>query len=192
LKFTVNRGGKVGFDLNKLTKNRALLLNLILGIIVVLILRSFYFSYKDKMAQMKQETQICKQKVSLLNEIKPLAAEVDGYFEKFSGKEKDTLVSMVTNFAREAGVKINSFTPRESREEEFSVIYPLVLNMEGSYHNLGKFISLLESAPEVIRIEQITVKKILSVPEGSERADATIEASCDIIVSLVSLVRQGG
>lgn len=95
----------------------------------------------------------------LYDEVKTLKKKVTAYAERrfTPGKEEIELLNRVREIADETQVRVISMMPEQRREkkrgkkgyEKFS----LTLHLEGSYHQLGEFISKIENEAKFIKID---------------------------------------
>ena len=57
-------------------------------------------------------------------------------------------------------MKVVSVSPAQEQNSDFSSAALFELALKGSYHNLAKFISILESQKDILQIESLSLKSI--------------------------------
>ena len=82
-----------------------------------------------------------------------------------------SLLQVVFNKAWEAGVRIEKAEPQEQSQQKLHVAYPLLIEITGTYNSVGKFVSLVESSPQFLRIERLA---LTSKPGGVLQARALV------------------
>ncbi|MBU1154103.1 type 4a pilus biogenesis protein PilO [bacterium] len=82
------------------------------------------------------------------------------YIEERLPKEKEmaSLLKQVSEIGLMSGVEFTIFKPLEIKKEVYYEIMPIEVNMEGTYHNLGNFLSKIGNLPRIItpHIKEIT------------------------------------
>lgn len=91
-----------------------------------------------------------------------------------NGDQRLTVMSEVQLMATEAGVKVIGDPDLLSPRDVSSVVkeYPVRLRVSGGYHEVGRFVSLLERSPRFIQIEEIEI--ISEVASRSLNSEATV------------------
>jgi hypothetical protein len=101
----------------------------------------------------------------------------DGLME---GDQRLTVMSEFKLMAETAGVRIvgdpELLLPREV--SELVTEYPVRLRLKGTYHEIGKFLSLLEGSPRFVQIEEV---EILSEAGSRDR-----ESEASVLLALAS------
>lgn len=117
---------------------------------------------RAQLAELKQAVQEQEQRLAYLREVLP---------EK---KETAEIIRKVQELAVASHLKIKSFTPRATIRNAFYEEWPILLAMEGNYHNLGTFFEQVSSFTRIINIDNISLK---GIEEGATR-DRTLTATC--------------
>jgi Tfp pilus assembly protein PilO len=93
-----------------------------------------------------------------------LQAQQDSLIGKFSAlrqfeetKDLPGALRMIIEKANAADIQFVKMQPRSEGGAGKAGAYPVMLEMNASYHSLGRFISLMEAAPHMLRIERIAV-----------------------------------
>lgn len=119
-----------------------------------------YKNYQDRIVDIKAQIEEEKKKNDILGVIGLLDKKLQRYYERsFPATETTKLVDTVSALAAKVNLSIETFDPlpTEYREEHAEV--PLRLPLRCNYHQLGKFLSLIESNYELIRIRKMVMKK---------------------------------
>jgi Tfp pilus assembly protein PilO len=96
-----------------------------------------------------------------------VAAFRDGLMK---GDQRMTVIGSIEDLASEAGVKITE-EPKLLPECEISkrmVEYPLEFTLRGSYHEIGEFVSLVESSPRFLIIRRLSFEAPNDRHDGPE------------------------
>lgn len=99
-----------------------------------------------------------------------------GEYEKRLSREKEIplLLENLSNIARSSGVKIQSITPlsrsqayKNDNHDKGETVYqevPIAITAASGYHELGDFVSTLESDKRFMQVSDIKVKASRSMP----------------------------
>ncbi|MDR1990564.1 MAG: type 4a pilus biogenesis protein PilO [Acidobacteriaceae bacterium] len=89
-------------------------------------------------------------------------------------EEKDAadLLRQLQLLATQSNLAITSFTPAPAVIRELHAEWPMSLELQGSYHNLGLFLDRLSTLARIVNISELTLKG-----RGAVSPDATIDAS---------------
>ena len=112
-----------------------------------------------------------------LTQLEAAFGVVESYREVLSPEREGVwLIRTVGKLAQEAGVHLSAVNPRRPRHfGEFTQL-SVSLRLTASYHQLGHFISRIESAEHFLRVEQ------LDFTFASE-VDGAVGADVDLIIS---------
>ncbi|MBF0537833.1 MAG: type 4a pilus biogenesis protein PilO [Nitrospirae bacterium] len=174
-------------SINKLHPGVRALIALIPFFIIALV---FYVAfYNPKSTQIKKlKTEIKKldgdindaqEKVARLPMLREQLARAEKEYEQIKRQlpeesEISTLLKMVSDQGRYSGLKINLWEPKPKSNHPSNIVYtiPVNVSMNGSYHELGNFLSRLTALDRIVNISQIT----LSSPVfGTEDVSLTIQ-----------------
>ena len=116
--------------------------------------------YLNKIDALKMQIENEKKK----NDVLAIIAIVDKKLEKyqkrsFSSAEITQLLDTVSELAEQSNVEIETFNPLPTEYKEHHVELPLMLPIRCGYRQLGKFLSLIESNMEFIRVEELGMQK---------------------------------
>lgn len=90
-------------------------------------------------------------------------------------EEKDVgdLLRRIQTLATQSNLRIRGFRPQPITEREIHAEWPIGLELEGTYHNLGTFLDRVSRFPRIINVGSLV---ITSRPEAT--SNATINVSC--------------
>jgi type IV pilus assembly protein PilO len=105
-------------------------------------------------------------------------AKLQGDLERLRAvlpEEKDVadLLRRIQGMATQSNLTIRGFTPRPVATKQMHAEWPIGLQLEGSYHDLGGFLERVSKFPRIINVNGIKVKA-----REKQSADATISAEC--------------
>ena len=67
------------------------------------------------------------------------------------------LLEDITNAALESNLKIESVDLQEERPAEFYIELPIIIKVEGSYHDLGAFVSSVANLSRIVTLHDFTI-----------------------------------
>jgi type IV pilus assembly protein PilO len=113
-----------------------------------------------------------------LPEFRAKVSELEGQLERLRAvlpEEKDVadLLRRIQGMATQSNLTIKEFTPKPVATKEMHAEWPIGLELEGTYHNLGTFLERVSKFPRIINISAINVKSRLQ-----QTSAATVTASC--------------
>jgi type IV pilus assembly protein PilO len=90
-------------------------------------------------------------------------------------EEKDVadLLRRIQGMATQSNLTIRAFTPRPVATRQMHAEWPINLQLEGTYHNLGGFLERVSKFPRIINVNAIDIRARENQTEG-----ATVTAAC--------------
>lgn len=82
-------------------------------------------------------------------------------------KQLEVLLTDISNLGKTAGVEIRSFQRKEEVLHDFYAEVPIYIQLEGEYHDIGKFFELLSKLKRIVNMGS------LKISVGSESIEAT-------------------
>ncbi len=181
-----------GFDINDLDFNTAG--NWPIGVKVVTYLLVFalllglgiQFYVLDKKSQLdrsirtehelRTQYELKAQQVANLDALRRQMADVEERFAELlrqlpTQKEVPGLLDDITNIGRQSGLEINTIGLAEERKEAFYIELPINITVQGSYHQMGEFVSGVAAIPRIVTLHDYDIK-----PVGAERLIMNISA----------------
>ena len=147
-------------NLQTILKNKDKLIFLVILILALLAASRIYKIQKDKTAALKEEIAIQEQRIALALELAGLDKKISQDAGPYLKKEPAWNARSFHEFASKAEVKVVSVSPAQEQNSDFSSAALFELALKGSYHNLAKFISILESQKDILQIESLSLKSI--------------------------------
>jgi type IV pilus assembly protein PilO len=88
-------------------------------------------------------------------------------------KDVGELLRRIQTLASQSNLQIKGFTPKAIATRQLHAEWPIVLQLDGTYHNLGLFFDKISKFPRIINIGELSIK-------AKEKPDAisSITAEC--------------
>ncbi|UCB57504.1 MAG: type 4a pilus biogenesis protein PilO [Candidatus Omnitrophota bacterium] len=119
-----------------------------------------YKSNLKKIESVKSQIEEEKKKNEVLGIISLLERKIKAHQERsFSVAEGTQILDRISRMAERLGIKIEAFNPLSAEEKEYYVELPLKIPFSCDYHQLGEFLSLIESSKEFIRVKELRMRK---------------------------------
>ena len=104
--------------------------------------------------------------------------DLEGQLERLKAvlpEEKDVgdLLRRIQGMATQSNLTIRGFTPQSVATRQLHAEWPIGLELEGSYHNLGQFLERVSKFPRIINVGNISSRNYENGPPG-----VTITAQC--------------
>ena len=90
-------------------------------------------------------------------------------------EEKDAadLLRNVNTLAVQSNLTIRGFKPQPITTQQMHAEWPIALDLEGSYHNLGRFLDSVSKFPRIINVGNLAIRS-----KGTAASPTTIEVTC--------------
>jgi type IV pilus assembly protein PilO len=140
----------------------------ILGGIGVLICVGYYFGFYQEAAQelerLHGEEATLERKLS---EVRLIAGNIGAFETEIEGlelklkkalrqlpneKQLEVLLTDISNLGKTAGVEIRSFQRQEEIFHDFYAEVPISIELDGEYHDIGKFFELLSQLKRIVNM----------------------------------------
>ena len=146
-------------------KNKAL--NILIAIIALFVAYRIYEVQAKKLAVLKEKSETETKKNAILDDISQIYQRINTLKKGVNSKDISTAINTIASMAKENSVKIISIRPQKEQPGYLYTKYPieLVVSLD-SYHSLGKFISKLESHPDIYSVEVLEMKPQVFWQEG--------------------------
>ncbi len=115
----------------------------------------------NKLQEFQREVALLENKLETLKQILP------------PQKETPDLMRKVQSLAAQSNLSIRSFTPSSTVNRDFYQEWPIAMDVEGSYHNLGLFFDRVGRLPRLVNMGGV---RITARPE--QTVTNTITAAC--------------
>jgi type IV pilus assembly protein PilO len=115
-------------------------------------------------------------------EIEELTARLDS-LRPILPEEKDVadLLRRIQTLATQSNLTIRSFKPQPVATKQMHVEWPISLEIEGTYHNLGLFLDRVSKFPRIINVGKLDLKA-KQAPEPNATIDALFTATTFVLV----------
>ena len=113
-----------------------------------------------------------------LPEFRADVAELEDQLERLRAvlpEEKDVadLLRRIQGMATQSNLAIRAFTPQPVATKELHAEWPIQLELEGTYHNVGTFLERVSKFPRIINVSGINIEA-----RQQQSATATVTAEC--------------
>jgi type IV pilus assembly protein PilO len=143
------------------------------GIAVLLVGGYFLLVYQDKteeLAVLRAKEMELQRKLS---EVRSIAANIGEFEEEIAeleiklqkilrqlpdDKELEVVLTDISNLGKTAGIEIKSFQRKDEVVHGFYAEVPISLQIEGEYHNLGRFFDMMAGLPRIVNMGAIDIK----------------------------------
>jgi Tfp pilus assembly protein PilO len=133
---------------------------------------------KELAQQHKELTNKSQQAATMIARVRTNEAQVEQlYTDRLSTRSQrlTSVTAEVKKLAKEAGLVPRAFTYPEEEIQEYNLVKrSFVFSVEGTYDELRKFISLLETSHSFLTIDEATVASNVTEGKGELRIDLTL------------------
>jgi len=145
----------------------------ILGTIGVLVCAGYYFGlYQDcsqELTRLRGEEANLQRKLSevrlIAGNIVAFQAEIEELEIKLkkalrqlpNEKQLEVLLTDISNLGKTAGVEIRSFQRQEEIFHDFYAEVPIAIQLDGEYHDIGKFFELLSGLKRIVNMGSLKI-----------------------------------
>ena len=173
-------------SIENLTKVQRLLI--CIGTIIFIIGAFSYFSFYPKYEKIDKLSREYKELSKKLENMKKEASKLAFYRKKMRDKQAEfnlvklalpdnkeipTLLTSISQAGHDSGLEFLLFTPEKEVVKDFYAEIPVSIQMTGSYHNVGLFLSKVASLPRVVNVRDI---KLLPQNDG-----VSLKTSCKAV-----------
>jgi type IV pilus assembly protein PilO len=113
-----------------------------------------------------------------LPEFRADVAELEDQLDRLRAvlpEEKDVadLLRRIQGMATQSNLAIREFTPKPVATRDMHAEWPIELQLEGTYHNIGTFLERVSKFPRIINVSSINIEA-----RQQQNAAATVTADC--------------
>jgi len=146
-------------EFSDIKKHKNLALNISIIILAFIVSLNIYKKQNKEILSLNAQKEIEIKKNAEFDTISGLEKK-NNYFKNYlSKKDAGLTINTITNIAKELGIKIVSIRPESELKFAQYIKEPFEISFViNSYHDLGKFVSKMESSNNVYVIEIITAK----------------------------------
>ena len=170
-----------GFDINNLDFNTAgnwpIGVKIIFYLIVLIALSAagYHFYIKDlqgkleqevaKEPDLKQQYQVKAFQVANLEALKRQMADVEETFSELlkqlpTDTEVPGLLEDITEIGQNSGLNFDVISLAPEKKVKFYIELPINIQVKGSYHQLGEFVSGIAALPRIVTVHDFSIKPI--------------------------------
>lgn len=170
-------------------KNRILSIALIL--LTLIISRHIYIKQSKRAEALIAQKETELKKNELLGEISQSEKKLKYYKELPKRQDASLVINLVGKIAKDSNVRVISIKPNRQESHPGYVKCPFALTLSAdSYHSVGKFISELESHPDLYFFDALNLKlkekeQVLDKAKG-ELPKTGNELTVDLILNLIA------
>ena len=169
-------------------QKRALML---FGILALLAGAFTYFVYMPKLKSLQRvEHKLKKARIKLhqtqqiANQLPKFEAEIKNLeiaFKKVlrrlpDKKEIPALLLKITKLGKESQLTFNLFQPLSNRARDFYAEVPIDIEVQGSYHAIGRFFSQICAIPRIVNINDYSLGNYRMTADGDTQLKAKFQA----------------
>lgn len=167
-----------GFDINELDLSTSG--NWPIGVKVVsyliaialIVAGGWHFYVVDKRIQLHKQVKkekglksVYKEKAFQVSNLDALRKQMEDVEERFSElkkqlpteKEVPGLLDDITNLGTESGLDIGSIKLASEKKREFYIELPIKIDVKGSYHQMGQFVSGIAALPRIVTLHDYSI-----------------------------------
>ena len=172
-------------DIAVLLDKQKLILPIITFVITLIISNNIYKAQRSKEESFKQEIREEEKLSELIEVIKIRERKFSQAKEIFGLKDPSVIMQRISGFAAGSRIKILSFSPLQAVTSDVLEVLPFNLRVEGSYHELGNFISKVESAADILKIARFNLSQSGGEARSGRQGEESLVA--DILINAVFL-----
>lgn len=167
-------------DFINIYKNK--ILNIAIVILALIIAYNIYKGQNRTLGSLKENKDIEIKKNAVLSDISQLEKKIISYKNLFNKKDISLVMNTINSIAKGTNIKIILIRPQRERDYPVYIKYSfdLVINAK-DYHQVGKFISKIESSPDIYMIDSVNIKLL---PE-SQLAEQIYKLTVELTLSTV-------
>jgi Tfp pilus assembly protein PilO len=142
---------------NKIKENG---ISLVILVVAVIVAFKIYQSKEGEIAALKSQKVTEEKKNALLGDIGGLEKRIAYLKDNVNNKAISSVLDKIGDFAKTSSVQIAKITPQKEEVLAAYTKYSFELTLSAKdYHQIGKFMSLLESSPDIYMVEELNVAK---------------------------------
>lgn len=141
-----------------LDKHKNIIVNLLLVALAIFLAVKIYKGQDEKVNGLREARSTELNKNTLLSEISGLEKKINSFKKFLNQKDSSDALNKISSIAGAQGVKITSIRPQPEISYNIYSKLPFKLSLEAkNYHQLGRFISALESSPYIYSVESMVI-----------------------------------
>lgn len=151
--------------------------------IAILIAALFFarniYEQQLKVADSLQERKVTEEKKNVvLTDIRQLEKKIKGYKDFVNSKDISVAMNIISEIAQNFSINVISIRPGIEQERPLYTRHFLNLKLEATnYHDIGKFISKLESRSELYSVETLKITRLYSYVQETKSLGVELTVS---------------
>ncbi len=143
---------------NLISGNKNKIVNIAVVLFAFIVAFKIYGKQQIDIANLKSVAELETKKNGVLGEIGLLEKKLGSLKRAINSKDVSLIMNSVGTVAKDNGVKVVSFKPQSEKDFPVYTKYSFDLLVSSStYHKIAKFISVLESSPDIYMVESINI-----------------------------------
>lgn len=166
---------------------------LFLGILLlgIFFARRLYQQQQGKIKALKETIAQEEEKAGVGKELAVLGDRITRISEPYLRKESSLTMDRFNELIAQAKVKVVSVSPDPQTDAGDYVKTSFRVNLRTTYHRLGRFIGLLESQPDFVKIEELSIQGLAQDTRGgSEETALKNDLNVNMKVSVIFIKEQ--
>ena len=145
-------------NINQILKRKELLLSL--GVILAGLFgaKHIFQKQQDKIRQIDNSIVIEQQRLELDKELVDLDSKLIQISAPYLEKDTSFAIDKLKEIVSRCGAKIVSVDIEKEAPAALHEVTRYRLSLQADYHSLGKLLSILESLPDILKVEEISVR----------------------------------
>lgn len=171
--------------------NKVILMSAVITVITLAIGTLLIFMpFLNKRKSLRSEILNERDRNVLLGTARALGRHLKVYENRVpEGRGVSWLLSQVSDMAAKEKIEVSSIKPGPPEDRGSYIKLYVMLDTVSTYHQLGKFISSIESSGKFLRVEDISIKR-LDLEEGFKEEESdfdAFDAKSSIVISTIVL-----
>lgn len=162
--------------LKRFTARQDLVLGAAIVVCGLLFARALYQKQQQKIKAIEAEITQEEQKVSLAKELSALDDKLKAIASPYIRKDTSFTIDKFNELAASAGAKITSLSVESETDSGLYAVTSYRLTLKADYHSAGKFISALESAGDMVKVEEFSMS-LSGMQEIPRRTEGVVRAN---------------
>jgi type IV pilus assembly protein PilO len=151
---------------------RAARVGILSGLAVALCAGYFFGFYQEQNERVKSLRARELELQRKLTEVRSIAANIAAFEQEISDleaqlavalrqlpneKQLEVLLTDISNLGKTAGVEIKSFKRENEKIHDFYAEVPIVIELEGRYHDIARFFDLVSKLPRIVNMGTLSM-----------------------------------
>lgn len=176
--------------MNKLSINKNALIAAGIIIISLLFARNIWQAQTNKINSLKRIVSEEEAKIGVLGNIDNLNKKFDSYAKVLKKEDIKAIIAKINSYASSCNIEIVSIQPQSQKEGFHETYYsvPISLNIKARFHDIGKFINLVENSEQFFNIDSFNLTQgaaFSSYGTGLRKAQEKDLLSCSLVIEAI-------